>query len=287
MKVILVPVSNRPESATALRVATGLAERFGGNIVGCHLRPHREIDKDYKPRGLPLFGSANRLWLDELNAKSTKSAAQQAHKTFKGIVADAGFSIVSTPHFDATSTAIWQEKVGSPDRLMGILGPVSDLTIVTRPTPGSHVGRMFMLAALFHAGRPVLVLPQKQARIPGKRVAIAWNQSPEVSRVIKACMPILQAAEQVTVISAGPENRPGPKSAQLRAYLKVWGVRSKVLKTRGHSEQAELIGAYRDSKSDLLLMGAYSRARFREMVFGGMTDYMLTHTKIPLITQLT
>ena len=100
-------------------------------------------------------------------------------------------------------------------------------------------------------------------------------------------MPILQAADQVTIISAGAEDRAGPKSAQLRSYLRMWGVRSTVLKSRGRNEQKELADIYRESKSDLLLMGAYSRARFREMVFGGMTDYMLNKTRIPVITQLT
>ena len=47
----------------------------------------------------------------------------------------------------------------------------------------------------------------------------------------------------------------------------------------------ELMAAYRDSKSDLLLMGAYSRTRLREIVFGGMTEYMLWKAKIPLIIQ--
>ena len=45
------------------------------------------------------------------------------------------------------------------------------------------------------------------------------------------------------------------------------------------------MGVYKDSRSDLLLMGAYSRARFRELVFGGMTEYMLTAAKLPVIMQ--
>jgi nucleotide-binding universal stress UspA family protein len=287
MKVFLVPVSNRPESKVALQVAASLAQRIEANISGCHLRPHRNKDSDYKSIGLPLFGSANRKWLDALDAKSTKSAARESAKIFAAVVEDAGFNVVSKPRLGASSCATWREYVGSPDRLMGILGPVADLCVVSRPSAKGHVGRMFMLAALLHSGRPVLVLPPKQAKTPGRRVAIAWNQSAEVSRVVSACMPILQTAEQVTIITCGPESRPGPKASQLKIYLRNWGINAKTVVSRGHNEQAELMAAYDDSKSDLLLMGAYSRSRLREIVFGGMTEHMLVNARIPVIMQHT
>jgi nucleotide-binding universal stress UspA family protein len=285
MKVIMTPVSNRPESKIALQVAADIATRLNANIVGCNLRPHRNLDSDYKPAGLPLFGSVNRRWLDELTSKSTRSAAHQAQKVFSEVVAEAGLTLVKKPPLDASLTAIWQEKVGSPDRLMAILGPLADLTVVTRPSAKGNVARLFMLAALLHSGRPVLVLPPRQVKAASRRVAIGWNQSAEVIRVIEDCIPILQAAEQVTIISCGPERRLGPKSSQLKTYLRYWGVDAKVTGTRGSNEESELMSAYRDSKSDLLIMGAYSRSRLREVVFGGMTEFMLSRANIPVIMQ--
>jgi nucleotide-binding universal stress UspA family protein len=200
-------------------------------------------------------------------------------------VQEAGFELRPRPRLGDTKTAIWQEKVGVPDKVMAITGPVSDLIVVTRPAAKGYVARMFMLAALLHSGRPVLVLPPGSSKVPGKRIAIAWNQSPEVARVVSACMPMLQQAEQVTIISAGAENRVGPKASQLQNYLKQYGVSAKVKVTRGRHEEKELTGIYTETKSDLLLMGAYSRARFRELVFGGMTEYMLSSSKIPVIMQ--
>jgi len=285
MKVILVPVSNRPESNTALRVASNLAVRLDGNIVACHLRPHRDLDKDYRPGGLPLFGSANRKWLDELSAKSTQSAAHAAKKSFEDIVEQAGLSIVKKPRLGGGKTAIWQEKVGSPDRLMEILGPVSDMTVVSRPAAKSAVGRMFLLAALMHTGRPLLVLPQKQTKPVGKRIVIAWNQSPEVSRTVSMVMPMMQQADEVTIVSCGLQDRLGPKASQLKTYLRSWGVSANIVTTPGRDEEAEMMAVYRDTNSDLLVMGAYSRSRLRELVFGGMTEYMLWRAKIPLIIQ--
>ena len=285
MKVILVPVSNRPESKTALQVSVDLAARLEANIVACHLRPHRALDKDYKPAGLPLFGSANRQWLDELNVKSSKSAAHEAKKAFTKIVQDGGFKISQRTGGPAGKSAQWQEKVGSPDRLMAILGPVADLAVVSRPAAGGNVGRMFLLAALMHTGRPILILPPKLTKAPGKRITIAWNQGAEVSRIVSACMPIIQSADQVNIVTCGPQDRLGPKASQLKSYLKNWGVDARVLTTRGKDEEAELMNTYRETNSDLLMMGAYSRSRFREVVFGGMTEFMLWRARIPVIIQ--
>lgn len=285
MRVLMLPVSDRPESWNALQVTLGLADRLDADVVGTHIRLHRDLGSTYKSHGLPLLGSPDRKWLDELGSKSSDSITRRAESKFVQLAEDAGFTVGRKPSLTQTHRAYWLEKVGVPDKLMAIQGPVSDLTIVSRPAAKSRVGRMFMLAALLHSGRPVMVLPPAQTKTPGKRIAIAWNQSPEVARTVSACMPLLQTAEQVTIASCGAEYRLGPKANQLKSYLRHYGVDAKVIKTRGHHEEQELTGVYKDTHSDLLLMGAYSRARFRELVFGGMTEYMLSSSKIPVIMQ--
>ncbi|MFK8029068.1 MAG: universal stress protein [Gammaproteobacteria bacterium] len=38
-----------------------------------------------------------------------------------------------------------------------------------------------------------------------------------------------------------------------------------------------------ETNSDLLVMGAYSRSRLRQRIFGGVTEYMLTRASIPVL----
>lgn len=286
MKSILVPISNRPESKTALLAAADLAGRLDANITACHLRPHRQKDMDYNtPVGIPLFGSPKNQWIEQLHKKSTAAAARETKKFFHELVPGTGLRIVKRTPLGASGTAIWQEKVGSPDRLMSIIGPVNDLTVLSRPSAKGGVARMFANAALLRSSRPVLFLPPRQSKAPGKRIAIAWHQGAETGRLVTAAMPMLQAADQVTIIHCGPEILLGPKSSHLKIYLRNWGINAKVIASRGHKEEAELMAAYRDTRSDLLLMGAYSRARLREIVFGGMTEYMMWKAKIPLLIQ--
>ena len=41
MRLILVPVANRPECARALQTAFDIARRLGASVYGCHIRRHR------------------------------------------------------------------------------------------------------------------------------------------------------------------------------------------------------------------------------------------------------
>ena len=128
---------------------------------------------------------------------------------------------------------MWSERVGSPGIVLSIVGPVSDLIVVSRPAKRGGVADMFMSAALLESRCPVLILPKNGRKTLGKNVCIAWNQSSEAANAVKAALPILERAEKVTIVSCGPEDHIGPKSTQLAAYLAHRGIKSERVKTRG------------------------------------------------------
>jgi nucleotide-binding universal stress UspA family protein len=45
-----------------------------------------------------------------------------------------------------------------------------------------------------------------------------------------------------------------------------------------------LLGHAADTGCDLLVMGSYGHARWREYIFGGVTEDMLEKTTIPILT---
>ena len=83
MRVLMSPVSDRPESRSALKVTLGLADRLGANVVGCHLRPSRDKSKDYTARKLMLIGGSDQQSLDELAKKTTQTASAKARESFE------------------------------------------------------------------------------------------------------------------------------------------------------------------------------------------------------------
>ena len=96
-------------------------------------------------------------------------------------------------------------------------------------------------------------------------------------------MGLLRAADDVMILTAGPEDGVGSKSTHLQQYLRHYGIKAERVSTKGRDTQAEIQRAYEEHERDLLLMGAYSRPRWRERVFGGVTDYVLNKTAVPAL----
>ena len=271
MRVILVPVADRPECARALQTAFDLGERLGASVTGCHMRPHRQSDVTLSP----AFAEA--AW----RKKSTGRAPQAARALYEQIAVQHGYDVAKQAR--RAPCALWQEKVGSPEMLMGIHGPLADLIVVSRPKEKGGVADLFMSSALTRSSRPVLVLPARSRKRVGQRICIAWDQSNAAMLAVKAAIPLLERAEEITIVSCGKEDKPGPKSGQLAAYLTHWGIRTRRVNTRGRNIEAELIAEYRKAGADLLIGGAYSRSRWRERVFGGTTDFLIRKAKIPVL----
>ncbi len=280
MKVILVPVADRPECVFALQTAFRLAEGLSASVEGCHVRPHRQ--ESSVGDGGRLDFALEEGGLRELPEDVANLNCRRARELFETVAGKHGVPIARKVRASSTPSAYWREMVGSPDRILGIVGPVSDLVIVSRPKKkASGPARAFQLAALLNTGKPVLVLPQKSVD-PGKRICIAWNGSVEAARAVSAAMPLLQLAKSVHIVASGSPDRPGPGKSFLQDYLTVWGVKSTATITRGRNTVQELLEQYNKTDSDLMVMGAYSRHHLRQRILGGVTHAMLQESKVSL-----
>jgi len=274
MRVILVPVADRPECAHALNRSFALARDLDASVVGLHIRPPGDRPGDSAT-------GAEAEWLALMRPRSRKNSVAAARSLFARASRANGYDLHKSPR--ARPGAMWMEKTGSPNRVIGGNGPVADLLVVSRPVKrDGSIARLFLTAALLASARPVLVLPPGGEHPVGRRICIAWNQSTEGARAVAAALPLLQLAQHVTIVAAGPEKRPGPKSNQL-ANLRCWGIKSERITTAGDDDARQLLGTYRANKCDLLVMGAYSRNRFSQPVFGGVTESMLYRASIPVV----
>lgn len=276
MRVILVPVADRPECAVALNESFGLARDLDASVVGFHIRPAAD-------KASAGATGAEAEWSALMRQRGKKNSVAAARSLFARAARANGYDLHKSPR--AKPGAMWMEKTGSPNRVIAGSGPVADLLVVSRPVRrDGSIARLFLTAALMASARPVLVLPQAGGYAPGRRICIAWNQSTEAARAVAAALPLLQLAKHVTIVAVGPEKRPGPKSSQLANYLKCWGIKPQRIATAGVDDARELLGAYRTGKCDLMVMGAYSRNRFSQRVFGDVTEFMLYRASIPVIT---
>jgi nucleotide-binding universal stress UspA family protein len=117
------------------------------------------------------------------------------------------------------------------------------------------------------------------------RAVIAWDGSAPVMATMEACVPLLKLAASVRLFTVddGSEAIPAEEAA---AYLSRHDIHATIERIRGdrHGHADVLISEQCHSFcADYCLMGAFSRGRLTEAVFGGVTRSMLTNAKLPLV----
>jgi nucleotide-binding universal stress UspA family protein len=281
MRLILLPVAERPECHVALDAAFEIASAVGADVAGYHLRPEQYEQTVALP---PLMPDDDVHAAFALADPRALAKAKRARILFDRCAAKHGFASAARPARGKRRRALWHEAVGSPARVWAVIGPVADLTVVSRPTPrGGGRAQAFLLGALLHSVKPVLILPAEPRPTLGRHVAIAWDRSPDAAAAVAAALPLLTRADRVSIVQAGRSDRFGPKTAHLARYLAHWNVETTTVRTPGERVEREIERACRDLDADLVVMGAYSRSRFQQLVFGGVTEHMLFKTELPVL----
>ena len=266
---ILVPVADRPECAIALKTAFRLANKLGANVTGAHIRAHAE-DEVKLPKSI---------------LKQAEGLSLGAEKLFNRAAKEEGLDIVTRPRA-AGASAMWKKMKGAPDLVLPVVGQMADMIVVSRPkSKKKDTARLFLEGALLHTGRPVLVMPQTGNTQVGDVVAIAWDRSAVAARAVKMALPLLAAAKEVHIIEITDSVKHGLKANELASYLAWHGINAKhkKIKRAKSTTSTTLLDAAKDCKADMLVMGAYTRNRFAETIFGGVTDYMSYEAKIPVL----
>ncbi len=137
-------------------------------------------------------------------------------------------------------------------------------------------------AGLFMSGRPCLIVPDPPPQSsPGRRILIAWKDGAPAARAVHESLPLLRAASAVALCALkSPEDdtHVGMRALErLQAVLHEAGVRMEECVITDYSARpleamTRTVDAF---NADLVVMGAYSRSRTSEVLFGGMTRAML------------
>lgn len=283
MRSILVPVADRPECHAALRTAFELAKRLQSDVVGCHFRAAPVEPEKWDMADLWTMNQ-RRAWPTTDDAAAEQSA-RAAEELFRSIAKQFGYGLSREPGTAAEPTARWDTHTGAPPDLMPAVGGASDMVVVSRaPQRGGEKAWIVLTSALLDSLRPVLVLPQGPTELSGKRIAIAWNRGRTETLALQAALPLLKAAQDTVVITVGASGRGrGPTRDDVLRYLAAHGVKSRSTHIERSDEGAALVDTAAAEGADLLLAGAYTRGRLREMVFGGVTEYLISKTEFPVV----
>lgn len=128
--------------------------------------------------------------------------------------------------------------------------------------------------------RPVLLAPlQMENELTGP-IVIAWDESPQCWHAVSAALPFLDKSSAVQIVSVDKdEARRKASQQELMRYLRCHGIdaTANVMAPRSRSIGDSLLALAAEARAGLLVMGAYSHSRLREMLIGGVTRHVLTN----------
>lgn len=282
IKVILTPLFGVPSDTAALGTALAVARKFAAHIDVMHIRADPRTMIPYIGEGM------SGALIEEMIASAEQQAEERAkrvRKTFDDWQAKSGLAMGDTAA-DGPNCA-WIEDTGRPDACVARRGRVSDVVIIARAEGENAVTAITetLEAALMDSGTPLLVAPAGAPATVGGHVAVAWNGGLEAARAVTAAMPFLKGADDVTILTVGDPCPPEASPEALAGYLASHGVKANIRNPEAGSDSmsATLLAAAGEANADLMVMGAYTHSRLRELVFGGVTYEVLGAADIPVL----
>jgi nucleotide-binding universal stress UspA family protein len=275
-KDLLVGLDSDASARERIEIAAALAERFAAHLVGLYPLPMPEAPRHfgyYDPALLNPF-------FEELRARA-RDAADKTREVFEHIASLHGVS------------AEWREIPEGADADPAVHARYADLAILGQLDPDSGEPDMIRRRpeqVTLASGRPILVVPYA-GNFPnlGRRVVIGWNASREAARAVNDAMPLLTAAEIVSILTIDP--REGPRAhgelpgADISLHLARHGVKAEIERTVSADLPVgeALLSRAADLGADLLVMGAYGHSRARELLLGGATRSLLRSMTLPVL----
>ncbi|HME71180.1 MAG TPA: universal stress protein [Myxococcota bacterium] len=268
MAVFLDP---EPSRVLACGLAARLAERWQAHLIAVFAVPEISVNPWIRGKAIP----------DALDRylEAVKQEEQDARADFEKICESHGIA------------GEWRSQRIEPPEDVIVHARYAALSVVVRSdaeeTPLVGLPERLVLAS----GRPTLLVPPTfdPQGLVGHRIVLAWNASQEAARAVWDAMPLLSAADVVEVLIVDHDRYPDrfgeEPGADLACHLARYGVEVNVrtISSKGGDVGTLLLDTTMELSADLLVLGAYSHARFTEAIFGGVTRRVLREAKMPTL----
>ncbi len=286
MKTILLPLESGDGLQSMLETAWLAATAFGSTIQGIYIR-----------RALPGivvadiggYAAAAPDLVESFEAEDRERGAS-ARKAFEEFLRGKGATLGEpstdpVPAAENRPSATWAEEIPPGDAAVGMYARLFDLTVVGRPVQGASTPAASTLeTVLFDSGRPILIAPPNPPKTLGGTAVVSWNASTETARAIAFAMPLLRRAERVVVLAVEGVMVAGPSAAEAARHLQQNGIAAEPREAAsgGRSGGETILAEAAALGADLLVKGAYTNSRLRQMIFGGATSKILAAAELPV-----
>ena len=278
MRTILVPFCDDDRAEAALRSALLIAEHYGSHVEGLHAWRTPQI---IAGEGVVFPSESLARLTDE-----SKQFAASAHQRFDAVVKAEKVSYRDIGTEGDGVSCSWREGEGVESEIVGDYGRLFNLIVMGRNELGTSVDwKATLEAALFESGRPIILSSDTVPESIGRHVVIAWNGATETARTLAVAMSFLRDAERVTVLSIEGGFVPGPSAEDVARHLGRNGIDAATMTAApGRRSIGEaMVDEAAKAGGDLLLKGAFTNSRLRQMIFGGPTRDIIASSGLPVL----
>lgn len=279
MRTILLCSDGSKYGETATRYAAEMAGAFSATVRALHVVDIRLLEGPFLADVAGLIGAE--AYTAQLPAFRTllkeKGAAILA--TAEQICSGVGVTIVEK-----------LVRVGHPARI--ILDEAQNADLVVLGQRGEHAdwgGELtgsVMDRVTRRVRKPCLITPAEHS--PVRRVLVAYDGSEHAQHALTLASEVTKAVKGSLVLATVSErgrthetveaiSRHGVEITQ-KAGVQIY----EAMCLEGAAGMA-ILGAAHEKQCDLLAIGAHGHSRFREMVLGSTTAYLLHHARIPVL----
>jgi len=276
MKTILVPTENDTAMRSTLNTALLLAQKNNSYIEGFPLR--------FGINEFATIDLGGAMPLETLKKQGLEES-QKAREMFESFMREHNVPLSNGP--TSSVSCGWFSDAGEGEGFVGNYGRVFDVTVLGRPstnTVGMH--SRAIESGLFESGRPILLSPPAPPAQIATNILVHWNGSTEQARATAFAMPLLRQAKRVIVLTVtGGQGVPGPTSAQLLKHLQYNGIAAEPMNVdlNGRSTGEAVLAAAKTQGCDMLVKGAFTQSRLRQLIFGGATSHILANAELPVL----
>jgi nucleotide-binding universal stress UspA family protein len=290
VKSLVCLASGDERDIPAIKEAAALARTAKAVLRVVHVVPPPIAPELAGFAGYGLASVGDGTTIDMIEADNLQAAKQARQQTEAVCKAESlPFSDVQTHATPGQPFAWFRSSTGRPRDIVAHEAYTTDLIIAAHDAR-QGVDFDYLLAGLFEAGRPVLLVPRTGPVSPSKgfagNIVFAWDGSRAAAKALREAVPHMLRAKCVyllrVVSDAGSDD---VDEADVLGYLASHCIIAEVIRAeKGSRKTGEVIlDKAQQLGAELLIMGAYGRGHTSEMLLGGVTDYILKHSPLPLL----
>lgn len=269
----LICVNDINRRSDAVVAALQFAERFSGSVTAIYIK--LDAVELMRWQGASPMELANQL-LTDLDKKES-----DAKRKFEALSSQYGCE------------TIWRTVSQSEEPIQQML--CADLIFAEQPMKDdqnypSH--QSFLNHVILETKRPIMMIPNgwKQAAFttPNK-IVLGWNSSAESMRAAGDALPLMEMCEEVIILEILTD-KVFKKESQGLYHIQDYLTRKKIANEliidgceKAGAIPATFLKRAITEQADLIVVGGYGHSRLRELILGGMTDYLIKNSSVPML----